>query len=135
LKTILAVTGTRADYGLLRPVLAAIEAHPGLELRLGATGTHLEVRYGYTVEDIRAERRVDCEVPLHLRSDAPPEVARAMGRAMLGFVDAIEKTSPDLVLLLGDRYEILAAAVAAAYSAVFLGHIHGGDVSTAGNDE
>ena len=135
MKTILAVTGTRADYGLLRPVLSAIEAHPRLTLKLAATGTHLETRFGLTVEDIRKDRRVDYEVPLHLSSDRPAEVACAVGRAVIGFVDVIERAAPNLVLVLGDRYEILGAAVAAAYSAAFVGHIHGGDVSDAGYDE
>ncbi|MBE7560122.1 UDP-N-acetylglucosamine 2-epimerase (hydrolyzing) [bacterium] len=135
MKRILVVTGTRAEYGLLRPVIRAIARHPQLHLQLAVTGTHLEKRFGSTINEIQREWPVDAEIPLQLGEGEPGDVARAVGRAVLGMADAIARLSPQLVLVLGDRFEILGAAVAAVYSGVFLGHIHGGDVSDAGYDE
>lgn len=135
MKKILVVTGTRAEYGLLRPVLRAVDEHPGLELQLLATGAHLEPRYGRTVEEIRREWRPDAEVPLELGDGSPAEIARAVGRATLGVADAVERLAPDVAVVLGDRFEILGAGVGALYAGAILAHIHGGDVSSAGYDE
>ncbi len=135
MKKILIITGTRAEYGLLRPVIAAVAGHPELQLQLAATGTHLEARFGHTVHEIRKQWPVDAEIPLQLHGGDPLDVARAVGRATLGTADAIARLAPDLVLVLGDRFEIMGAATAAVYCGVFLGHIHGGDVSDAGYDE
>ncbi len=130
------VTGTRADYGLLQWVMHEIRAAADLELQLIVTGSHLEPRFGMTVEQIEADGfAVDARVPLGLDGDAPGEVVRAMGRCLTGVSDVIERLGPDLMLVLGDRYEILAVAEAAMIHGVPLVHIAGGDVTEGAFDE
>jgi UDP-hydrolysing UDP-N-acetyl-D-glucosamine 2-epimerase len=135
MKTILVVTGSRAEYGLLRPVFQAIDDHPELILQVAVTGTHLEKRFGYTVDEVKKEWPVDVEVPLSLADDKTSDMARAISRATAGFADVVDRLSPDLMLVLGDRFEILGAAMGGVYSGIFLGHIHGGDSPQAGMDE
>lgn len=134
--TIAVVSGSRADWGLLLPVLRAIRAHPGLKLALWVTGTHLEPRFGKTLDAIDGDGfEVDAEVPLHLQTATPLHTSQALARALEGFAGVIAANRPDLVLLLGDRYEIFGAAQACALAGVPLAHIAGGDVSEGAYDD
>ncbi|MFN0058766.1 MAG: UDP-N-acetylglucosamine 2-epimerase [Planctomycetota bacterium] len=129
-RRIAVVTGTRADFGLLRPVLSAIAGDPRLELRLIASGMHFSVAHGETIREIVAAGfEIAARVPALPADDSPAAMARSVGVAISGFPDAFAATDPAIVLVLGDRVEMLAAAVSAAYLGIPIAHIHGGDLS------
>lgn len=134
-RTILAVTGSRNDYGVLRPVLRAIAAHPDLRLLVAAAGGHLRPPFN-TVEEVRAEFDLATEIPMHLggRADRLDDAA-ALGHGVLGFAKALDRLRPDVVLVLGDRLEALAAASAAAIGGIRVAHLHGGDRAEGVADE
>jgi GDP/UDP-N,N'-diacetylbacillosamine 2-epimerase (hydrolysing) len=122
------VTGTRAEYGLLRSSMMAIERHEDLALSVVATGMHLSPRHGQTVEEIRADGfTVDREVPMQVAGDSGRAMAKSLGLGTSGLADAIADLASDVVLVLGDRDEALAAAMAAAHMNVPVAHVHGGD--------
>lgn len=134
--TIAAITGSRADWGLMRPVLDAIRQHPRLALELWVTGSHLEKRFANTVDVIREDGfSVDAEIPLNIQTDSAVATAQATANAMNGFAQQIEHSRPGLILILGDRYEIFAAAQAALFSRVPVAHIAGGDISMGAYDD
>jgi len=133
-RRILAVTGTRAEYGLLKPVLRALQKDSRVDLRLAAAGMHLRPEHGLTVREIvRDGFLVRHRVPLH--GATPAQLAAAVGRATTAFAAVFNREKPDLVLLLGDRCEVFSAAAAAAYMNLFIAHIHGGDRTRGGVDE
>lgn len=135
-RRICVVTGGRADYGLLQWVMQDIRAAGDLELQLVATGSHLEARFGMTADQIEADGfRIDARVPLGLEADGPGDIVRAMARCLTGVSDALEALKPDIMLILGDRYEILAAAQAALIHGVPIAHIAGGDTTEGAFDE
>ncbi|MGA2500010.1 MAG: UDP-N-acetylglucosamine 2-epimerase [Tepidisphaeraceae bacterium] len=122
--TVCFVTGTRAEFGLMKPVLQAIQRRRGLRLRIVATGMHLDRRHGYTFQDIGNEGFVvDATVPWSRTGD----VAKAAGLAIAGLAAAYAKLKPDVVLVAGDRVEPFAGAVAAHLSHRLVAHVHGGD--------
>lgn len=122
------LTGTRADYGLLRSSMETIAAHDDLILTVVATGMHLSRRHGMTVEDIRADGfTVDREVLMQLDGDTGTAMAKSLGVGTMGLADAFEQLAPDVVLLLGDRDEALAGALAASHMNIPVAHVHGGD--------
>ncbi len=125
------VTGTRAEYGVLVPVMKAIQKHPKLELQVVVTGMHLLRRFGYTVKEIEADGwRIDGTVRLQDEKDSIIGQSRGLGRAITGLTNIFHRLRTDIVLVLGDRVEAFAAAAAAATSHLIIGHIHGGDVAT-----
>jgi UDP-hydrolysing UDP-N-acetyl-D-glucosamine 2-epimerase len=129
-------TGTRAEYGLLRPVMARIQADPDLRLQVLVSGSHLSERHGRTVEEIRTDGfPVSAEVPLPLDDDSPDGVSQAFGEAVQGCSRALERLAPDMLVLLGDRYECLACAVAASLHRVPIAHIHGGEITEGAMDD
>lgn len=124
------VSGTRADFGLMQSTLSAIQAHPSMELTIVVTGMHLSARYGNTVDDIvRAGLPVTYRVPVDMDPPTGATMARNVGRMLTAFVDAFEQIRPDVVLLLGDRGEMLAGALAAIHLNIPVAHIHGGERS------
>ncbi len=130
------VTGTRAEYGLLRALALAIRETPGLQLQLLVTGSHLSPEFGLTYREIEADGlAIDAKVEMLLSADTASATAKSMGLGMIGFGDAFERLRPDLVLLLGDRYEILAAASAALVACVPVAHLHGGETTEGAFDE
>lgn len=135
-RRICAVTGSRADWGLLRPVLDGIRDTDDLQLQIAVTGAHLSAAHGHTVDAIAAEGfTVDARVDLAQRGDDATEVTRALGRGVIGFADTLQALSPDLLLVLGDRYEILAAVQAALIARVPVAHIAGGDITEGAFDD
>jgi len=135
-RKICVVTGTRAEYGLLRWVIDGIAKSPVLELQLIATGMHLSPEFGLTVQEIEADgHRMDRKLEMLLSSDTPVGIAKSMGLGMIGFADALAELQPDLLLVLGDRFEIFAAASAAMISRIPIGHIHGGEATEGVIDE
>lgn len=135
-RIICVVTGSRAEYGLLLPLMKEIEADPALALRLVVTGSHLSPRFGATATTIEADGFViDARVDLGLAGDSPLETARSMGQGLSGMTEAFERLRPHLVVVLGDRYEILVAAQAAMLLRLPIAHIHGGEASEGAMDE
>lgn len=135
-RTICAVTGSRADWGLLKPVLKGIRQQDELRLQLAVTGSHLDPAHGNTVDVILSEGfDVNARVDLALSADTTLEVTHALGRGVLGFADALQILKPDLLLVLGDRYEILAAVQAALIARIPVAHIAGGDITEGAFDD
>jgi UDP-N-acetylglucosamine 2-epimerase (non-hydrolysing)/GDP/UDP-N,N'-diacetylbacillosamine 2-epimerase (hydrolysing) len=127
-RTITVVTGTRAEYGLLKSSMAEIERREGLELTVIATGMHLSHQHGNTVEEIRADGfEVTRTVDSLLESDTGRGMAKSLGLGLSGVAEALESIGPDVVLVLGDRNEAFAGGVAAAHLNVPVAHVHGGD--------
>lgn len=136
MKNICVVTGTRAEYGLLRWVMEAIRQSDVLDLQLIVTGMHLSPEFGLTVKAIEDDGfQIDRRVEMLLSSDTAVGVTKSMGLGMIGFADALEELQPDLVLVLGDRYEIFAAAAAAMIACVPIAHLHGGEATEGVIDE
>jgi GDP/UDP-N,N'-diacetylbacillosamine 2-epimerase (hydrolysing) len=135
-RKICVVTGTRAEYGLLRWVMEGIRESEQLELQVIATGMHLSPEFGLTYLEIEADGfKIDRKVEMLLSADTPSSISKSMGLAMIGFADAMEQLNPDLVLLLGDRYEIFAAAAAAMIAKIPIAHLHGGETTEGAFDE
>lgn len=135
-RKICVVTGSRAEYGLLSAVMRAIKHETAFTLQVVATGMHLAPQFGLTWKEIEADGfAIDLKVDMQLTSDTAAGVTRSLGRAVIGFADAYERLLPDLVVLLGDRYEILAAAQAALIAKVPVAHIAGGDSTEGAFDE
>lgn len=130
------VTGSRAEYGLLKPVVQAIGRSDELSLQIAVTGAHLDKRFGETYKIIEQDGfTIDANVPVRLNDDSAKGIAVAAGGAVAGFAEAFERLTPDLVLVLGDRYEIFAAAQAALFLRIPLAHIAGGDRTEGAIDE
>lgn len=130
------VTGTRAEYGLLRGLMAEIVADAGLELQLVATGAHLSPEYGRTYRFIEQDGFVINEkLEMLLSSDTPVGLGKSLGLATIGFTEALDRLRPGIVVLLGDRYEIFAAAQAALVLGIPVAHIAGGETTEGAIDE
>ena len=130
------VTGTRAEYGLLRWVIEGIARSPALELQVVATGMHLSPEFGLTYREIEGDGyAIDAKVEMLLSSDSAVGVAKSMGLGLIGFADVFELLRPDVVLMLGDRFEILAAASAALVARIPIAHLHGGETTEGAFDE
>jgi UDP-hydrolysing UDP-N-acetyl-D-glucosamine 2-epimerase len=130
------ITGTRADYGLLHPLATLLEADPAFDTALVVTGTHLSQRFGSTIGEIETDgHRVSARLPLPLDDDSEAGVAKATAAAMSGFADIFSSDRPDLAIILGDRNEALAAAVAALLARVPVAHIHGGELTMGAVDD
>ena len=136
MKKICVITGSRAEYGLLRWVIQGILESHKLKLQLIASGTHLSPEFGLTVKDIEADGlMVDSRIEMLLSSDTSVGVCKSMGLGIIGFSDAMFDLKPDLLLVLGDRYEIFAAAAAANISLIPIAHLHGGETTEGAFDE
>ena len=135
-RKICVVTGTRAEYGLLRWVMEGIRNSPKLELQVIATGMHLSPEFGLTFNEIEKDGfRINRKVEMLLSSDTPVGVTKSMGIGMIGFTDAFNELKPDLLLVLGDRYEIFTAVSAALVARIPAAHLHGGETTEGAFDE
>ncbi|HNR95296.1 MAG TPA: UDP-N-acetylglucosamine 2-epimerase [Kiritimatiellia bacterium] len=135
-RKICAVTGTRAEYGLLYFLLHGISRSADLELQLIVTGAHLSPEFGLTWREIEKDGfRIDKKVEMLLSADTPSSIAKSMGLGLIGFADALNDLKPDMLLLLGDRYELASAALAALVARVPIAHIHGGETTEGAIDE
>lgn len=135
MKKICVVTGTRAEYGLLYWLMKEIQADAELELQLIVTGMHLSPEFGLTYLDIEKEFHIDKKVEMLLSSDTPIGVSKSMGLAQIGFADAYEALKPDLLVVLGDRYEIFSAVSTAMIARIPIAHLHGGETTEGAFDE
>ncbi|MFQ5494668.1 MAG: UDP-N-acetylglucosamine 2-epimerase [Phycisphaerae bacterium] len=130
------VTGTRAEYGLLKSTMQAIQQRRDLTLQLVVTGMHLLPRFGRTVDAIAADGwTIDARIPMQSGSDDPLDQATGLGRGVGGLAEFYEKAGTDIVVVLGDRIEATAAALAAVTTGRLLAHIHGGDVAPGDIDD
>jgi GDP/UDP-N,N'-diacetylbacillosamine 2-epimerase (hydrolysing) len=135
-KKICVVTGTRAEYGLLRWVMDGIEKSNTLQLQIIATGMHLSPEFGLTYKEIEDYGfKIDKKVEMLLSSDTPSSISKSTGLGTIGFADAYLDLQPDLVVVLGDRYELLAASTAALFARIPIAHIHGGETTLGAFDE
>jgi GDP/UDP-N,N'-diacetylbacillosamine 2-epimerase (hydrolysing) len=135
-KKICAITGSRAEYGLLRGLLSLIHQHDSLQLQLAVTGAHLSSTYGNTVDEIDSDGYSDYHViDLNLVDNTQAGVVRSIGTGLERFVSLFEQIRPDAVLVLGDRYEIFSSVVAAAFLGIPIIHIHGGELSLGSIDD
>lgn len=127
-REVLVLTGTRAEYGLLKSSMEAIQEHESLTLSVVATGMHLSHRHGLTVKEIREDGfNIDQEVLMQIDGDSGIAMAKSLGVGTMGLADAFANLDPDIVLLLGDRDEALAGALVGAHANIPVAHIHGGD--------
>jgi UDP-hydrolysing UDP-N-acetyl-D-glucosamine 2-epimerase len=130
MRKVAVVTGTRAEYGILKPVLRAIKSHPRLNLILIVTGMHLSKEFGYTIKEIIKDGfKIDAKVEMLHKEDTRAAMAKSIGKCIIKMTDVLEETKPDVLVLLGDRVEMLAGAVAAAYTGIPIAHLHGGETS------
>ncbi len=124
------ITGTRADYGILFPVIKKISASSELEAKLIVTGMHLMKEFGYTVSEIKKDGiRIESEIDISYSEDSGQAMAGSIGRAISLFVSAFARIKPDFIMVLGDRGEMLAAAIAGDYLNIPVVHLHGGEIS------
>lgn len=136
MKAIAVVTGTRAEYGLLKPLIRAIFKDSDLKLQLLVTGMHLYPEFGLTYKQIEQDGfKIDKKVEDHLLGDTAEDITKAIGTALIGFAEAYKDLMPDVIVLLGDRSEILAAAIAAMIKGIPVAHIHGGETTEGAYDE
>lgn len=135
-RKICVVTGTRAEYGLLYWLMKEIQADPELQLQTIVTGMHLSPEFGLTYKVMEVDGfPIDEKVEMLLSSDTPVGIAKSLGLATIGFADALERLQPDVMVVLGDRYEILAAAQAALVARIPIAHLHGGELTEGAVDE
>lgn len=135
-KKLCIVTGTRAEYGLLYPLLNEIKREKDFRLQLVATGMHLSPDFGLTYREIEKDGfRIDGKVEMLLSSDSPVGIAKSIGLGISGFADVFERLGPDILVLLGDRFEIFAAATVAMTAGIPIAHIHGGELTEGLIDE
>jgi UDP-N-acetylglucosamine 2-epimerase (non-hydrolysing)/GDP/UDP-N,N'-diacetylbacillosamine 2-epimerase (hydrolysing) len=135
-RKICVVTGTRAEYGLLYWVIESIRRTPGLDLQIIACGMHLAPEFGLTYREIEADGfHIDAKVDMLLSSDTPTGVAKSIGLGIIGFADAFARLEPDVVLVLGDRFEILCATQSAFVAGICVAHISGGEVTEGALDD
>lgn len=128
MKKICVATGTRAEYGLLKPLIDKIYHSEDLELQLAVTGMHLSTEFGLTYQEIERDGYpITAKIEMLLSSDTPVGITKSMGLALIGFADYFAMYQPDLVVILGDRYEMLMAASAALVARIPIAHIHGGE--------
>lgn len=135
-RKIAVVTGSRAEYGLLYWLIKEIHESSDLQLQLIVTGSHLSPEFGYTASQIEQDGYpVAAKVEMLLSSDTPVGIAKSMGLGVISFADALDRLKPDLMVVLGDRYEILSAVQAAMVANIPIAHIHGGELTEGAIDE
>lgn len=130
------VTGTRAEYGLLRWLMEDVRDTPGLELQVLVTGAHLSPEFGLTYREIEADGfAIDAKVDMLVGGDTPVAVTKSMGVGLIGLADALDALRPDVVVLLGDRYETWCVGAACTIARIPIAHIHGGETTEGAIDE
>lgn len=135
-RKICVITGTRAEYGLLRWVMQGIKDDSELTLQVIATGMHLSTEFGLTYREIEQDGfQIDRKVEMLTSSDTSVGIAKSMGLGMIGFADALNELRPDLIVVLGDRFEIFAAVSAALVARIPVAHLHGGEATEGAFDE
>lgn len=136
MRRICVVTGTRAEFGLLQTLMKELQAAPDVQLQIVATGAHLVHAHGYTLREIEDHGFiVDETVEMLMASDDPRAIGQSLGLGVIGLTGALSRLNPDIVVLLGDRYEALAAAQSAMILGIPIAHLHGGEKTEGAIDE
>lgn len=136
MRKVCVITATRAEYGLLKPLMQLIKESDQLQLQIIATGAHLSPEFGLTYKNIENDGFViDEKVEILLSSDTPASIAKTMGLAMMGMADVLPRLNPDLIVILGDRYEMLSIASAATIFKIPIAHLHGGEITEGAYDD
>ena len=136
LRRVAVITGTRAEYGLLRSTMEAIQEHCGLRLQIVATGMHLLRKFGHTVDDIVHDGwHIDARVRMQAGDDTPLDHANGLSRGILGTAKFLESAGTDIVVVLGDRIEAMAGALAGITTGRIVAHVHGGDIAPGDLDD
>jgi GDP/UDP-N,N'-diacetylbacillosamine 2-epimerase (hydrolysing) len=136
MRKICVITGSRAEYGLLRWVMKGIKDDPVLKLQVIVTGMHLSREFGLTYREIEKDGfHIDGKVKMLTSSDTPVGIAKSMGKGLIGFADALNELKPDLIVVLGDRFEIFSAVAAALVARIPVAHLHGGELTEGAFDE
>ena len=135
-RKICVVTGTRAEYGLLYWLMKEIDADKDIELQIIATGMHLSEEFGNTYQKIEKDGfTIDKKVDISLSSDTELAISKSMGLGVIRFSDAFNELEPDLLVVLGDRFEIFSAVSAAMIARIPIAHLHGGELTEGAFDE
>jgi len=135
-RKICVVSGTRAEYGIMSLLMKSLQNDPKVELQIVATNMHLSPEFGLTYKEIEADGfRIDRKVEMLLSSDTHTGTVKSMGLASIGFADAYEELKPDLIVILGDRYEMLAAASVALIFGIPVAHLYGGEITEGAYDD
>ena len=134
-RKICVVTGTRAEYGLLYWLMKKIESDKELQLQLIVTGMHLSPEFGLTYQEIEKDFKIDKKIEMLLSSDTSVGISKSMGLAQISFSESYEDLQPDLLVVLGDRYEIFSAVSAAMIAKIPVAHLHGGEITEGAFDE
>ena len=130
MRNITYITGTRADYGLMRSTLRSIEEKRNLSLSLIVTGMHLSHKFGYTLQEIQRDKfKIAKKIPVLLSQDTGAAMVKSFGKFVVELADILEELDPDIMLLLGDRWEMMAGAVVGAYMNKLVAHVAGGELS------
>lgn len=136
MKKVCIVTGTRAEYGLLKPIIDKVHNSEDFELQLVVTGAHLSPEFGLTYREIEEDGYpISSKIEMLISSDTPVGITKSMGVALLGFADFYDSYHPDIVVILGDRYEMLMCAAAALVARIPIAHIGGGEKTEGAMDE
>ncbi|MCS7244499.1 MAG: UDP-N-acetylglucosamine 2-epimerase, partial [Candidatus Calescibacterium sp.] len=129
-------TGSRAEYGLLKPLIEKISSDPELELQLVVSGMHLSPEFGLTYKEIEKDGfKIDEKVEILLSSDTPVGVSKSIGLGIISFSEVLGKLRPDIAVILGDRFEALAFAIACYVSRIPIAHLYGGEATFGVIDE
>lgn len=135
-RKIAVITATRAEYGLLSPLMKEIQTDPDLELQVIVTGAHLSPEFGLTWKEIEEDGfPIHKRVEMLLSGDSPVAVTKSLGVGIIGFADALSELKPDILVILGDRYEMLGAAAAGVLAGVPVAHLYGGEVTLGAYDD
>lgn len=136
MKTISILTATRAEYGLLKPLIRRFVDDQDFQTKIVVTGSHLSPEFGLTYQEIEKDGfEIDRKIEILLSADTPMAISKTMGLAMISFADYFEEIQPDLLILLGDRYEALAVATVALNHRIPIAHLHGGETTEGAIDE
>lgn len=136
MKRIGIMTGTRAEYGLLKPLMQEINKDNDLELYLIVSGMHLSPEFGMTYKEIEEDGfQINAKVEMLLSSDSPAGISKSIGLGVIGFADEFQRADLDMLILLGDRYEALSAAICALVMRIPIAHLHGGELTEGAIDE
>lgn len=136
MKKICILTATRAEYGLFKPIIKSFYNREGIDLRVVVTGSHLSPEFGLTYEEIINDGiEIDKKIEILLSADTPSAISKSMGLAMIGFADYFSESMPDLLVVLGDRYETLAVAIVAMNQRIPIAHLYGGEATEGLIDE
>ncbi|MDF2803980.1 MAG: UDP-N-acetyl glucosamine 2-epimerase [Anaerocolumna sp.] len=135
-KKICVLTATRAEYGLLKPIIEKLQLIPEFDVKVVATGAHVSPEFGLTYKEIEKDGiMIDKKIDILLSADTPAAISKSMGLAMIGFADYFESHRPDMLIVLGDRYETLAVATVAMNLRIPIAHLYGGETTEGAIDE